>query len=212
MPKSRVFREIYLSNKPITDKTIKLPGKEERNTTPLWEVQGLVVNALKKVFEEMSSHYDERLMPSTVFGVDKNGNRKYDRIAGYIAHNVIETINDKHGNMFKTLFTTPINVEGKTQYLAFDQNLIYKRIASKVKACMRKANYSLPLPDSIQREIKTIIENAYIDLLEGKIDKSNNKHTIEEPSDFQLALQMIKRNQKFYYSDFEKELDNTKKI
>ena len=211
------FTDIYLSDEPVMNTNITFRDGTT-SMTPLWSVQNLMVYALQRQFAEIQEEQEIpfRLRPQTVFGMTEQGESKYTAIARYMVM-LTETLNDQFGKrvsnehitMFNNLFKKPVDVNGKKMYLRVKEDALYWRTNRKVRAVFAKANYIIPLPDKYHKEIKKIFEDAYIDLIEGKIERKDNKpvmkngqHNIIEPSDFQIANQMIFDHKQFYESEF----------
>lgn len=212
------FKDLYLSTTPITDTFLnrKINGQEvtsdgKTKNTPLLEIKNLMVIAVKRTFAELekTGKFSVKLMPSTVFGEYQDGKRKYDEVARFIVEDVIEFLNDQYGSygkngfesMFNKIFSTPLTVDGKKQYLRVYDDAIFKRTNKKVFNLMEQANYTIPLTDNQREAFKKIYRDAYYNLIEGTILLKNNEpilkkgeHIIVKKSDLQNAHFLIKNH------------------
>lgn len=230
MPK---FNDLYLSTTPISNTFLPfaIAGQNvtedgKTHNTPLLEIKNLMVDAVKTLFAELeeTGKFNCKLMPSTVFGKYDNGTNKYNEVGRFISQDVIDFLNDQYGeykwagfeNMFDELFRKQLKFGDQYAYLRVfsrgKENAIYKRTRAKVLKLFEQANYQIPLIDDERDEFKKIFRDAYFDLIEGIIKKETGHpvsnydglHIIEKPSDMQIALQMIRNNEKFNAEDFSK--------
>lgn len=224
------FNDLYLSKESISSTYLPFPIAGQKVTedgrtknTPLLEVKNLMVDTIRTTFAELEAtgKFNCRLMPSTVFGKYENGTNKYDEVGRFISRDVIDFLNDQYGeyktrgfeNMFNILFYTPIKIDGEVGYLRIfskgKDNVIYKRTHDKIIQLFEQANYKIPFTGSQREQFKAIFRDAYFSLIEGVISKqnghaltNNGEHIIEKKSDLQIALAMIRKNQKFSLDDF----------
>lgn len=220
-----MFDDIYFSDEPISSTYLNRVIKGQNSTpdgktqnTPLWEIKNLMVTAIKKTFWELeqTGKVPKNLVPSKVFGFNEHGENNYNEIARDIVI-MIDNLNDNYGsyknskfeNMFNKIFSKPVVVDNKERYLRIVPNAIYNRTNQKVRKLFEEANYKLPLDIRQREKFKQIYIDAYINLIEGKVEFRNGKRVIVKESDLQIALNTIEKNHNFNSMDF---ISTTKSI